>query len=544
MRQPEQQHWWLGPLKECQVALAAEAGGLSGEEAERRRLKWGPNTIHDRPVTSWVALVFTRLRNPLVIVLVLAAGISATVGEAADFYIITAIVLLSVMLDTLQEYRAGHAAEQLQQSVALRAAVLRDRKEHEIPVASIVPGDVALLAAGDLVPADGRLLEARDLFVNQALLTGEPFPVEKHPGDLSGAEASVDQATNAVFAGTSVISGTATMLVVKTGASSAIGAIAGTLLRNPPPSAYEMSLRRFGFLILRLTVALCLFTLAANLWLHRPWLDFFLFSLALAVGLTPELLPMVVSITLSRGAVRMAANRVIVKRLSAIHDLGAVDVLCTDKTGTLTQAEIHLERHVDAAGRPSCHVLHLAYLNSKFQTGLRSPLDVAILEASEQGTGTVTKLDEVPFDFERRRVSVLLDDGKAHLLIVKGAPEAVCGVCSVFEGETGASQPLDHDAATSLRALQGRLEAEGYRVLAVAWKTLPRDQAHVSIGDESGLTFAGFAVFFDPPKPSAAEAMRALQESGVSIKILTGDSDRVARHVCGELGLVTGEVVL
>ena len=395
-----------------------------------------------------------------------------------------------------------------------------------------------MLSAGDLVPADGQVVEAKDFFVNQALLTGEPYPVEKHPGENATPEANVEGTSNAVFMGTSVISGTATVLVCRTGAHTALGEIAETLSTKAPPTAFELGIRSFGLLIMRLTILLVLFVLLVNAFLERPWLDSFLFAVALAVGLTPELLPMVVSVTLSRGALRMAKQRVIVKRLAAIQNLGSMNMLCTDKTGTLTEARIRLERHVDAHGRESQRVLTLAYLNSYFETGLKSPLDDAILRHEEIDTSGWRKIDEVPFDFERRRVSVLIERENARLLAVKGAPEDILRLCTSYEAEgPDALQPLDDEAAQRIQGLFAALGREGFRVLGIAWRPEGLDHHHAVVDDETELVFAGFAAFLDPPKASAAPALQALRDSGVAVKIVTGDNELVTQHVCVQLGL-------
>jgi len=424
----------------------------------------------------------------------------------------------------------------------VRASVLRGSRRVEVPATAIVPGDIVLLSAGDLVPADGVVLEARDFFVKQALLTGEPYPVEKRPQPPAADARALDDASNAVFMGTSVISGAATVVVVRTGKDTAIGAIATSLTREPPPTAFEIGARRFGMLIMRLTVLLVLFVLLVNALFHRPWLESFLFAVALAVGLTPELLPMVVSVTLSRGALRMADKRVIVKRLAAIQNLGSMDVLCTDKTGTLTEARIRLERHVDAEGRPSARVLELAYLNSYFETGLKSPLDEAILEHKDIDAGRWKKIDEVPFDFERRRVSVLLDDGKRRMLAVKGAPDEIVGLCALCE-EQGAERqrPVDDAVLERIRGQYHALESEGFRVLGIAWREVPLDHPHAVVSDETELVLVGFAAFLDPPKASAGAALAALSASGIAVKIVTGDSERVTQHICATLNIpVTG----
>ncbi len=330
--------WWLTPLAEPEAKLATDAAGLSNAEAKIRLARCGPNQFRERQEKSLLVQFLARFKNPLVIILLVASALSVFSGEAANFVIISCIVLLSVTLDFVQEHRANTAAEKLRQSVSVRASVLRDGKPIEIAVTEVVPGDLVALSAGDMVPADGLLLEAHDFFVKQALLTGEPYPIEKHPGALAATATELQAATNAVFMGTSVISGSARMRVVKTGADTAIGAIADSISRPTEPTSFEIGTRHFGMLIMRLTILMVMFVLLVNAYFHKPWLDSFLFAVALAVGLTPELLPMVVSVTLSRGAMRMAKKQMIVKRLSAIQDLGSMDVLCTDKTGTLTEA--------------------------------------------------------------------------------------------------------------------------------------------------------------------------------------------------------------
>ncbi len=543
--------WWLKPLPEIESGLAATAGGLSKQEAGARLARYGPNLFRDHQKQTALVQFLSRFKNPLVIILLVASVISAFTGEMVNFVIISLMVLLSVTLDFVQEYRAGKAAEKLRFAVAVRVTLIRDGKNLDVPVADVVPGDVVVLSAGDLIPADGLVLEARDFFVKQALLTGEPYPVEKKPGMPAADATDMQDAANAVFAGTSVVSGSARALIVKTGAATAIGAIADSLGREAPPTAFEIGTRRFGILIMRLTVLLVLFVLLVNAMFHKPWLDSFLFAVALAVGLTPELLPMVVSVTLSRGALRMAEKRVIVKRLASIQNLGSMDVLCTDKTGTLTEAKIHLEQHVDAQGRQSERVLELAYLNSFFETGLKSPLDEAILEHQNIDTTAWKKIDEVPFDFERRRVSVLLDNGKQRILVVKGAPDDIVGFCTLCEEPgpgAGSECAMDEATRIRIRAQYHALESEGFRVLAIAWRDVPLDHPHAVVGDETALVFAGFAAFLDPPKASAGAALAALSASGVAIKIVSGDSELVTQHVCATLnipvlGVVTGKEI-
>ncbi len=534
--------WWLEPLSAGRADRAAIEAGLSSAEAKVRLARFGPNLFRGRQDKSLLVQYLTRFKNPLVLILLVASAVSAFTGEVTNFLIITGIVLLSVTLDFVQEYRANAAAEKLRQSVSVRTLVMRDGKLLEIAVTDVVPGDVVVLSAGDLIPADGRVLEAQDFFVKQALLTGESYPVEKRPGTLPESATDLDDATNAVFMGTSVLSGNARVLVIKTGAITAIGAIADSLTRPMVATSFEIGTRRFGMLIMRLTVLMVLFVLLVNTWFHKPWLESFLFAVALAVGLTPELLPMVISVTLSRGALRMAKQQMIVKRLSAIQDLGSTDVLCTDKTGTLTEAKIRMERHVDAEGRPSERVLELAYLNSFFETGLKSPLDDAILAHQHVDLGAWKKIDEVQFDFERRRVSVLLDNGETRRLVVKGAPDEIVDLCTHYEAEGAELQrSIDEAARLAIHGQYHALEEEGFRALGIAWRRVPLDHPHAVVGDETELVLAGFAAFLDPPKESAASALEALKNVGVAVKIVTGDSDLVTRHVCAQLGIpVTG----
>ena len=514
--------------------------GLSSEEASARLVRYGHNRLNQVRQRAVLFQYLAHFRNPLVVVLLAASAISALTGDATSALIIGLIVLMSVTLDFAQEYRAEKAAAQLAAKVSVRATVVRDGQRQEIAVAELVPGDVIFLSAGDLVPADARVLEAQDFFVNQALLTGEPFPVEKHAHPECDDIWELDT-DFAIFMGSSVVSGSATALIGRTGQESALGQVAHSLAGSSPSTAFERGTRQFGLLIMRLTILLVLFVLLVNVVFDRPLLESFLFAVALAVGLTPELLPMVVSVTLARGALRMAGHKVIVKRPSAIQDMGAMDVLCTDKTGTLTEAKIRLERHVDATGHDSSRVLELAYINSYFESGLKSPLDDAILKHGEIDVSGWQKIDEVPFDFERRRVSVLVDKKDVRMLAVKGAPEDILRLCTHYEDETGASVQLDQGARKRIDALFEALGQEGFRVLGIAWRAVPLDHPHAVVTDETQLIFAGFAAFLDPPKASAGEALAALESSGVAVKIVTGDNELVTRHVCGQLGVaITG----
>jgi Mg2+-importing ATPase len=530
--------FWQQSLPELLKQLNVAPSGLSSSEAADRLKQFGPNVMRP-PKKRGLALQFlSRFKNPLVIILLIASAVSAFTGDVTSFLIIGSIVIMSVTLDFIQEHRAGKAAEELRQSVAIRVQALRDGKSIEIPAATLAPGDVVLLSAGDLIPGDGRVLAAKDFFVKQALLTGEPYPIEKFQRDLPDAGQDMADAVNSVFMGTSVVSGSATVLICRTGPNTALGEISDSLTTKAPPTSFEQGTQRFGLLIMRFTILLVLFVLLANAFFHRPWLESFLFAVALAVGLTPELLPMIVSVTLARGAMRMAKKKVIVKRLESIHNLGSMDVLCTDKTGTLTEARIHLERHVDGLGRDSSRVLELAYLNSFFESGLRSPMDDAILEHKEIVITDWKKIDEVPFDFERRRISVIVENGQKRLLAVKGAPEDILRLSTQYEdnGEEDLKE-LNDAALAKIQALSETFARDGFRVLGIAWKKVEQTEHHAVIDDETALVFAGFAAFLDPPKKSAQEALAKLTHAGVAVKVVTGDNELVTRHICEKLGL-------
>ncbi|NML17661.1 magnesium-translocating P-type ATPase [Azohydromonas caseinilytica] len=524
--------------------------GLSEHQARAGLAEHGPNEIQPAAPRSLARRFVARLANPLLLVLLAASAIAALTGDALSFGIVLAVILASVVLDLVQEQRADRAIESLQQAVALRVRVWRDGQCVERPAPELVPGDLVQLGAGSLVPADGTVLQATDFFVNQALLTGEAVPVEKHaaPGAPAGSAAPAEatlQEARALFMGSSVVSGSALMRVDATGARTEFGRMAQSLRQPEPPTEFERGTRRFGMMLTRATVALVLAVLLLNVLYQRPPLESFLFAVALAVGLTPELLPMIVSVTLARGAMRLARSRVVVRRLSAVQDLGAMDVLCTDKTGTLTEATLRVERAVDAQGLDCEAVFELAWLNSHFESGVKSALDDAILARRTPGAVPWRKLDEVPFDFERRRVSVLLQRGDERLLICKGAPEDVLRLSAAWDD--GQAEPaLDAAARARIAALFEAHSAQGLRLLAVARRRVDAGTVDVSAADEHDFVFAGFVAFADPPKASTAAALRELHAHGIALKIITGDNELVTRHLCQALGLrvqgvLTGE---
>jgi P-type Mg2+ transporter len=526
--------------------VTSALAGLTEAEAADALVRFGPNRLQAEGRPPLLLEILRRFRNPLVLMLVVAAAISAVTGDAASAAIIVVMIVVSVVLDLVQERNAGDAVERLRAMVRVTSRVRRGGVEREVPVAEIVPGDVVLLASGDLVPADGVLLSAHDLYVNQAALTGESYPAEKCAAGLDCSTATTADAPGAVLMGSHVLSGVAEMRACRTGRATLLGETAGLVAARTRPNPLEDGTRRFGMMLMRLTLFMVLFVVLANAVLGRPMLESFMFAVALAVGLTPELLPVIVSVTLARGAVRLAAQEAIVKQPAAVYSLGAMDVLCTDKTGTLTEGNIELERHLDAAGAQSERVLLLAYVNSRYESGLRSPLDEAILRHRQLALDGWRKVDEVPFDFERRRVSILADapDGR-RLLVVKGAPEELLERCDRYE--TGGGDrvlPMDEAARALARARFDVLGEEGMRVLAICWREAEpaRETAHA--GDEVRLVLAGFTAFLDPPRAEACEALQALAARGVAVKILTGDNERVARHLCGALRVTAGAELL
>ena len=538
--------FWQRPLAETLDALQTDGKGLSTDDATRRRSEVGSNEVQATRRRHLLVDLGRRLANPLIAILLVASGVAGLTGDVASFVIIVSMVLLSTILDIVQERRAEATAAALKRSIALTARVIRDGNEDERPVSDLVPGDVVLLAAGDLVPADGLVIAANAAQVNQAALTGEAYPVEKRadgkPGDAVG------DAANLLLQGSSMIGGAATMLVVETGARTRFGQIAVSLEASQPPTAFERGIHKLGVLIVRLTVFLVLFVLLAHLALGRPPLQAFLFAMALAVGLTPELLPMIVTVALARGAQRMAAAKVVVKRLSAIHDLGQMDVLCTDKTGTLTEARIAMIAHPGIDGHDSDRVAELAAVNARFETGLKSPLDEALLlHGAGRALDGWIKLDERPFDFERRRVSVLAEQDGRRLEIVKGAPETLLALCDRAEAADGTLIPLDAVLREQIMALHDGHAAQGLRMLAVAWKDAG-SRTRIETDDDAGLVFAGLCVFIDPPKQSATTAVARLEAAGVRIKVISGDAAAVVEHLVKTLalpieGVLTGEDV-
>jgi Mg2+-importing ATPase len=481
-------------------------------------------------------------RSPLILILLFAAIISGIVGEPAHVGIILSIVLISVLLDFYQQRKAGKAAELLKEKVTTTATVLRDNVKQEVKLSEIVPGDIIFLSAGDIAPADARVVAAKDLFMNQSSLTGESFPVEKTVAPVS-AKASITEWNNYFLMGTSVVSGTATAVVVRTGGSTEYGKIAKRLVEIAPETEFEKGIKSFGFLIMQVTFVLVIFVFFVNALFKHDVLEALLFSVALAVGLTPELLPMIITVNLSRGALAMAKKGVIVKRLSSIENFGSMNVLCTDKTGTLTENHIKLVLHVDMEGNDDDKVLQYSFLNSNFQTGLKSPLDDAILAHEEVDVSGFEKIDEVPFDFVRRRVSVVVEKQRQRIFIAKGAPEEIFKVCSYYELADMVYDMTD-EAREKIKQKYYDLSSEGFRVLGVAYKEIRQEKAVYSVNDEDDMIFLGLVAFLDPPKETARQSLGLLSKEGIELKIITGDNELVTRKTCEELGFEVRGIVL
>ena len=516
--------------------------GLTSVEAQRRLAAVGPNEPTPVQGTALLRQLLTFLTNPLVVILLIASVVAGALGEVVNAIIIAVIVLLSVALNFIQTARSLQAAERLRAQVAPTATVMRDGIWQELPRRKIVPGDLIRLGAGDLIPADAQLIEAHDLHVQQAALTGESLPVEKEATEPSSEAAPLKEGLNKVFLGTSVVSGTATALVTATGQATTFGDIAARLAAKPPETEFERGMRRFSLLIMRTVLFLVLFVFLVNVAFHRDLFESLLFAIALAVGLTPEFLPMITTVTLGQGALHMARQKVIVKHLAAIQNFGSIDVLCSDKTGTLTSGNMALNQLLDPLGQPSERAFLLAYLNSFHETGIKSPLDVAILKHASLDVQRYRKLDEIPFDFERRRLSVVVEHEGERLLITKGAPENVLVCCTSYE-INGEQHPLDAQAQSQCESTYKQLSAQGYRLLAVAYRPLPAQPAY-QLQDERELVLVGYAVFFDPPLEDSAEVLEALRRDGIEVKILSGDNELVTRHVCSQVGLDPGRMVL
>jgi Mg2+-importing ATPase len=533
--------FWDTPLQDLLHLLEATPAGLTSAEANRRLRLYGPNSLVGESRFAGLINFLRFFANPLVLILLAASVISIMLGDPVGGSIIIAIVLLSVIVNFYTEFQARRAVEDIRKQVATTAAVLRDGRELELPTAELVPGDVIRLNAGDLAPADARLLDSKDLHVRESALTGESLPVDKAAADLPEGQHGIADASNSIFLGTAVQTGIGTAVIVRTGKDTAFGEIAQRLAARPPETEFGRGIRHFGLMITRVIMLLVLFVLLVNVVLHRPLLESFLFSIALAVGMTPEMMPMIITISLAQGARRMARKKVLVKQLAAIEDFGSVEILCSDKTGTLTEGEIVLDRHVDVHGRDDDNVLRLVYLNSYFQAGIKSPLDDAILKHEHPAIAEYEKVDEIPFDFNRKRLSVVARRGGESFLITKGEAESVFGVCGTVIVD-GAPQPFDENRRAEALETFRKLSADGYRTLGVAVRKVERQDAY-ALAAEREMTLAGFAAFLDPPKEGIVAVLEALKKNGVSVVIMTGDNQYVTQKVAHDVGLAGDRMV-
>ncbi len=533
--------FWDRPQGELLGLLRTTPAGLTSDEAKRRLRLHGPNSFVRKQRFAALLGFLRFFANPLVIILLVASAVSLSLRDRVGGLIIIAMVLLSVLLNFFMEFQARHAVEEIQKQVATMAAVLRDGREQDLPIAELVPGDVVRLNAGDLVPADARLLDAKDLHVRESALTGESVPVAKSANDLPAGKHPIGDAVNSVFLGTAVQTGIASAVIVCTGKDTAFGAIAERLAARPPETEFGRGIRHFGLMITRVIILLVLFVLLVNLVLHRPLMESFLFSVALAVGMTPEMMPMIITVTLARGARRMTNKKVLVKQLAAIEDFGSIEILCSDKTGTLTEGEIVLDRHVNVQGVDDESVLQLIYLNSHFEAGIKSPLDDAVLKHEPPPIVEYEKVDEIPFDFTRKRLSVVVRHGDESLLITKGEVESVFSVCRTVNVD-GSPQPFDDSRRAQAAATFQKLSADGYRTLGVAVQKVDKQDAYTTAAERE-MTLVGFAAFLDPPKEGILPVLDALKQNGVSVVVMTGDNEYVTRKVAHDVGLAADHIV-
>jgi Mg2+-importing ATPase len=532
--------FWSIPSVELLQQLQTSLEGLTSEEAQQRLLRYGVNLLKPKKKSDTLTLLSAQFKSPIILILIFAAGLSLFLHDSVNAAIILVIVLVSGLLGFWQERGAVNAVQKLLAIVQIKATVLRNGETKEVALEEVVPGDIVVISAGDAIPGDSLLLESKDLFVDEATLTGETYPAEKSIGVLP-PETPLSHRTNSLFMGTHVVSGSAKAIVVRTGKDTELGKVSERLKLRPPETEFEHGIRRFGYLLVEVTLLLVIAVFAINVYYKRPVLESFLFALALAVGLTPQLLPAIISINLAHGAKRMALDRVIVKRLASIENFGSMNVLCSDKTGTLTEGVVKLQSALNVAGQESEKVLLYAFLNASYETGFTNPIDEAIRKHRPFDLSGFRKLDEVPYDFIRKRLSILVGKDNAHLLVTKGALSNVLAVCSSAEISEGRIV----DIATVKEQVQQRLEEfsrNGFRTLGVAYKDVLPDTV-VTREQEEGMTFLGYLTLFDPPKAGITETIRQLKHLGVSLKIITGDNRLLAAKISQQMELLNPKVL-
>ncbi len=529
-----------GAVERVFQGLGSSPDGLTSNEARLRLARFGANRLKGKRRAAALTLLLGQFKSPIVLILIGAATLSFFLQDASDAAIILAIVLVSGLLGFWQEYGAANAVERLRAVVETKVCALRDGAEVSVPLEEIVPGDVVLLSAGAIIPGDCRLLEARDLFVNEATLTGETYPVEKAPGVIA-PDAPLARCTNAAFMGTHVVSGSGKAVVVHTGRETEFGKVFESLKLRPPETEFEHGIRHFGYLLAEVTFLLVLAIFAFNVYFHKPVLGSFLFALALAVGLTPQLLPAIISINLSHGARRMAEKKVITKRLAAIENFGSMNVLCSDKTGTITEGKVRVHAALDAEGRESSKVALYAYLNAANETGFVNPIDQAIRESAAPNCEGWRKLDELPYDFVRKRLSILFEKDGRHLLVTKGALRQTLDVCVQAELSDGSLIDIG-PARPKIDNHWHEFSNQGLRVLGVAYRDCGAE-TQIKHESEKGMIFLGFIVLSDPPKPGIGQTIRELNDLGIGLKIITGDNALIAAHVAHEVGLANARIL-
>ena len=534
------QSFWSTPVTEILTGLQVTVNGLTTSEAKKRLANYGANRLKPPKRSDVLTHLFAQFKSPIILILLVATGLSLFLHDPVDASIILTIVIISGLLGFWQEHSASNAVEKLLAMVQIKAAVLRDGNQQEIPVEEIVPGDIVVLNAGDIVPGDCLLLESKDVFVDEAMLTGETFPVEKAVSVLP-ADTALAKRTNTVWMGTHVVSGNAKALVIGTGTETEFGKVSERLKLMPPETEFEHGIRRFGYFLGEVTLILVVIIFAVNVYLHRPVLDSFLFSMAIAVGLTPQLLPAIISINLAHGAKKMAQKKVIVKRLASIENFGSMNVICSDKTGTLTLGSVRVESALDVNGASSDKVFLFAYLNASYETGFTNPIDVAIRAYRTVDLSEYQKKDEIPYDFLRKRLSIAVTHGDAHFMVTKGALVNILDVCSLAETKEGTIIEIT-SVRDQIQKQFTELSDQGFRTLGIAYKNMP-SEALIKKSDETGMTFLGFLTLFDPPKPHIAETIADLKKLGVSLKIITGDNRLVAANLSKKMGLSNTAII-
>ena len=537
---PDTQTFWSLTVADLLNKLQTNANGLTTEDAKSRLAAYGANRLKPPKKSDTFTLLISQFKSPIILILLFATGLSLFLGNFVDASIILTIVVISGLLGFWQERGASNAVAKLLAIVQIKAAVIRDGKENEIPVEVIVPGDIVILNAGDIVPGDCLLIESKDVFVDEAMLTGETFPVEKIISVLP-ADTVLSQRTNTLWMGTHIVSGNAKALVALTGKETEFGKVSERLKLKAPETDFEHGIRRFGYFLGEVTLVLVVLIFGINVYLHRPVLDSFLFSLALAVGLTPQLLPAIISINLAHGAKNMAKKKVIVKRLASIENFGSMNIICSDKTGTLTEGKVNVESTLDLNGVSSDKVFLFAYINAFYESGFTNPIDEAIRTYRKIDLSDYKKHDEIPYDFLRKRLSISVINGDKHLMITKGALDNILEVCSLAENSDGTSI----DILSVREEIQKHFEEfsnKGFRTLGIAYKNMPVESL-IKKNDESGMTFLGFVTLFDPPKPNIAETIASLKKLGVSLKVITGDNHLVAANISQKMGLENMKII-